>query len=118
MRSKIRGPGLDFPTLLFDKLHQRGRNTRGRFGVDEGRWAALGDLLNRNQGYMEEMGLSNEALDAIVRALRAAPGILGAKISGSGLGDCAIGLGEASMEGIPGQPMEVCMSRVGVRIEA
>ena len=56
-------------------------------------WAAFGTLLDQGQQVMEEMGLSNPALDAILHALRTDPGIQGAKISGSGLGDCAIGLG-------------------------
>ena len=56
-------------------------------------WATVGRMMNVNQGLMDAMGVSNAALSRIVYALRGAPGILGAKISGSGLGDCAIGLG-------------------------
>ena len=58
-----------------------------------GRWDRVGGLLDIGQGIMESMDLSNAALDAIIKALRSDPGIRGAKISGSGLGDCAIGLG-------------------------
>ena len=57
------------------------------------RWDEVGALLDIGQGLMEAMELSNPALDAIIQALRADAGIRGAKISGSGLGDCAIGLG-------------------------
>ena len=58
-----------------------------------GKRKEAGEVLDVGQGVMEAMGLSNPALDAIIRALRADPGICGAKISGSGLGDCALGLG-------------------------
>lgn len=56
--------------------------------------AALGAALNEGQSLMEALGVNTPKLAAIVAALRADPGIHGAKISGSGLGDCAIGLGE------------------------
>lgn len=54
---------------------------------------AVGALLDVGQGIMASMGVSNHALDTIIKALREDPAILGAKISGSGLGDCAIGWG-------------------------
>lgn len=52
---------------------------------------AFGEILIRNQKLMEEMGLCNAALAEIIGEFRAAG--IPAKISGSGLGDCAIGLG-------------------------
>lgn len=54
---------------------------------------ALGALLDINHGLMESMRVCNERLASIVHRLRSQPAIHGAKISGSGLGDCAIGLG-------------------------
>jgi hypothetical protein len=66
----------------------------------------VGERLDIGQGIMEDMDLSNPALDAIIRALREDPGIQGAKISGSGLGDCAIGLGHTS-PGFPFPPIPV-----------
>lgn len=57
-------------------------------------WPTLGESMNANQRLMEKLGVCDDALTDIVRRLNAAPGILGAKISGSGLGDCAIGLGQ------------------------
>lgn len=56
----------------------------------------LGDIFNIQQGMMESLGVSNPLLNAIVQDLRSQSQILGAKISGSGLGDCVIGLGEAA----------------------
>ncbi len=58
---------------------------------------AFGHLLNRNQLLMKEMGVSSPELDEIVARLQGNPEILGAKISGSGLGDCAVGIGHAEL---------------------
>ena len=54
---------------------------------------ALGFYLNWGQEKMEALQLSTPELQEIIETLRQTPGLLGAKISGSGLGDCAIGLG-------------------------
>lgn len=54
--------------------------------------SGLGAALNQGQMLMAELGVNTPELDAIIARLRADSGILGAKISGSGLGDCAIGL--------------------------
>jgi len=58
--------------------------------------AAFGALLNLHQGLLEALGVSNAALADICHRLRADPGIRGAKISGSGLGDCVVGWGRAA----------------------
>ena len=52
----------------------------------------LGKNLQLNQKLMEEMGLCNAALADIIKNFQALE--TPAKISGSGLGDCAIGLGK------------------------
>lgn len=61
---------------------------------------ALGRILDRNQQLMNEMGVNTPELREIVSALRKDPKIHGAKISGSGLGDCAIGIGHAALNGL------------------
>jgi hypothetical protein len=48
-------------------------------------------MLILNQKLMEEMGLCNDALSEIITGFQEQG--VPAKISGSGLGDCAIGLG-------------------------
>lgn len=78
----------------------------------QGDWGAVGERLDIGQGIMESMELSNASLDAIVHALREDPGIQGAKISGSGLGDCAIGLGRTSA-GFPFSPIPVAPAPKG-----
>jgi len=57
----------------------------------------LGLVLDRNQQLMDEMGVNTPELEEIVAALQNHPDICGAKISGSGLGDCAIGIGHADL---------------------
>jgi mevalonate kinase len=50
--------------------------------------------LIEGQSLMQQLGVSTPELDQCVELLRNDPGIGGAKISGSGLGDCAIGWGD------------------------
>ncbi|WP_230206118.1 mevalonate kinase family protein [Coxiella endosymbiont of Amblyomma americanum] len=57
-------------------------------------WIALGNLFNSGQELMTAMGVSNIFLENLIYALRKQPNILGAKISGSGFGDCIIGVGK------------------------
>ena len=58
----------------------------------------FGSILNRNQRLMDEMGVNTPELQEIVEALQTAPDVFGAKISGSGLGDCAVGIGYADLK--------------------
>jgi len=60
----------------------------------------LGLVLDRNQQLMDEMGVNTPELEEIVTALQADPEIAGAKISGSGLGDCAVGIGHSRLSGL------------------
>ena len=61
---------------------------------------AFGKTLDRNQRLMDELGVNTPELQEIVAALQADPDISGAKISGSGLGDCAVGIGHADLNGL------------------
>lgn len=79
-------------------------------------WPALGEVMNRNHASMQEMGLSTPALEEIVAYLRAQPGVFGAKISGSGLGDCALALGEADCSGLAYESIPVQSSGQGLEI--
>ncbi len=63
-------------------------------------WRIVGTCMNQSQIYMKELGVSDDTLDHLVSHLEAQPSILGAKISGSGLGDCVIGLGSAEPSGL------------------
>ena len=60
--------------------------------IQEQDWLELGFLFNEQQKCMKSLGVSDDHLDSLIAELRAQPNILGAKISGSGLGDCVIGV--------------------------
>lgn len=52
-------------------------------------WQKFGDLMNQNQTYLNELGVSIEKLDSMINASLTA-GAYGAKLSGAGGGDCMI----------------------------
>jgi mevalonate kinase len=58
-------------------------------------WQALGKIMNIQQGLLAALTVSTPLLDELIEKLRAIPGMHGAKISGSGMGDCVLGLGVA-----------------------
>lgn len=57
----------------------------------------LGKIMNAQQEWMEKLTVNTESLNKIIMNMRSDANILGAKISGSGLGDCAVGLGSSSL---------------------
>jgi mevalonate kinase len=62
---------------------------------------ALGLQANRAQSAMEELSLACPKILELIALLQSVPTIHGAKISGSGLGDCVIGFGEAESLVLP-----------------
>ncbi|MBN1560391.1 mevalonate kinase [candidate division KSB1 bacterium] len=66
---------------------------RAARAIQDNDWRLVGELLTMNQGLMSAIGVSNKRLAEIAWRLSQDRGILGAKISGSGLGDCVVGLG-------------------------
>lgn len=83
-----------------------------------GDWERVGFLMDFNHGLMESMGVANADLARIVHRLRAEDGIFGAKISGSGLGDCAVALGSAGAgSDLGGERIEVEIERNGLVVE-
>lgn len=72
----------------------------------EGDFARFGSLMNTHQGLQDALGVSHRPFSEIIASLRDNPAVLGCKISGSGLGDCAVALGDeqagaAGYESIP-----------------
>lgn len=61
-------------------------------------WSSFGDCMNVAHGYLSALGVSDPKLESLVYELRNNWGALGAKISGAGLGDCVIGLGQIDSE--------------------
>ena len=56
-------------------------------------WEQLGKLFDMNQTFLNELGVNDKILEKIIYWAKE-NGALGAKISGSGLGDCIISLGK------------------------
>jgi mevalonate kinase len=79
-------------------------------------WQSVGGLMNINQGLMDAIGVCDGKMAGIVYALRKDPGIMGAKISGSGLGDCVIGLGRARNEAFSYDQLPTAMASEGLVI--
>jgi mevalonate kinase len=79
-------------------------------------WQWLGMIFNENQELMAGMGLNNPALETIIIRLQNDPGIFGAKISGSGLGDCAVGLGRITSALDPYPVIPVAIAEQGVTV--
>lgn len=87
-------------------------------------WPLAGELMNFDQGMLEDLGVSTGKLSAMIHAARDA-GAWGAKLSGAGGGDCMIALSspgtkEAVSEAITkvgGQVIDVATNVEGVRIE-
>lgn len=81
---------------IFSKMHIC--SLRAIQALRRGDRQQLGKLFLLHHTLQQELGVSDSLLDFIVQQLSAQSEISGAKISGSGLGDCVIGLGELSSE--------------------
>jgi len=70
-------------------------STQGLQAIRNQDWKALGAVMDVQQGLLEALGVITSDLSEIVYKLRKTETILGVKISGAGLGDCIIGLGQS-----------------------
>ncbi len=73
-------------------------------------WISFGKYCNDAQTILEDLGVSTEKINKIIAELLNDPGILGAKISGAGLGDCVIGIGKAEHE----SALDISLGGVGL----
>jgi len=88
-------------------------------------WEKLGKLMNFDQEYLRDLGVSSEKLEALISAAKEA-GAWGAKLSGAGGGDCMIALHSVggkpqiikAIQDAGGQVMDVRTHAQGVRIES
>ena len=83
--------------------------------VRDSNWRRLGTIFSVQQGFMRALGVSNLVLDHLVYKLQEL-GALGSKISGSGLGDCVIGLGDIVFDQDIGQ-IPITIADQGLRYE-
>lgn len=86
----------------------------------EGDWERVGKLMDFNQEYLRDLGVSSEKLESLISAAKKA-GAWGAKLSGAGGGDCMIALGppivKDAIQKSGGEVVEVTANAEGVRIE-
>ena len=80
-------------------------------------WAGLGALMDFHHGLQAALGVNTPELEQICQRLRKSAGIQGAKISGSGLGDCAVGLGRLRGTWKTQSVYRLLVDRDGARVE-
>ncbi len=80
--------------------------------LEEQDWQRLGELMNQHHTLQMALGVSTPLLDELVAELNQQSSIYGAKISGSGLGDCVLGLGTMAKNVFPTTPAQ---QAVGVK---
>lgn len=113
----------DFSEIFFKLMQTINKCTlQGVNALSRQDWEKLGKIMNIQQGLMEALGVSTTSINAIIDLLRQQTHILGAKISGSGLGDCVVGLGEYSLRepilpAADAKQIRVNMTKEGVRCE-
>lgn len=89
-----------------------------------GDWERVGRLMDFNQEYLRDLGVSSDELEALISAAKGA-GAWGAKLSGSGGGDCMIALAPADTRQLVeeaitkagGEVVRVAPNAEGVRVE-
>lgn len=107
-----------FPQLydrLFDAIDDCSRTAIT--AIQKTQWEKVGRLMNIHQGLLDALGVNDKHLCDIVYALRQTKGILGAKISGSGLGDCVIALGQNKAAQYSYQTIDLEISEQGLYVE-
>ncbi|NPA72143.1 MAG: GHMP kinase [Gammaproteobacteria bacterium] len=109
------------PDALEQLYLAMGKLTRSAFqALKEEDFPRFYQQIEAYQQYMNTLGVNDEVLEQLIRQLSACPNIQAAKISGSGLGDCVLGLGsldEASEETLsalePYQKIMINMTKIG-----
>ena len=97
----------------------------GKERILEGDWERVGKLMDFNQEYLRDLGVSTQKLEDLISAAKKA-GAYGAKLSGAGGGDCMMCLApdgkeeaiKEALKKIGGEVIDVNSSAEGVRIEA
>lgn len=78
--------------------------------------ADLARIMRQYQGFMHALGVADAPTLALLSQLANEPNCLAAKISGSGLGDCIIAMGE-NLPSLEFEHIAVSSSKTGVSIE-
>jgi mevalonate kinase len=116
--AQVEARRLQRPTLFAGFFYEMDECVRSAVdAICRDQWAEVGTLMNVHQGLLEAIGVCDTTLQEIVETLRAQPGILGAKISGSGLGDCVVGLGTLEHWPLDYAWLPCAITREGVHVE-
>ncbi len=89
----------------------------GAAAIEAEDWPRLGAAMNIGHDLMAALGVDTAELRAIANVVRSDPGVHGAKISGSGLGDCVVAVGRRRVTASDERDLEVVLAREGVRVE-
>lgn len=89
----------------------------GAASIEAGDWPRLGAAMNIGHDLMAAMGVDTAELRSIANVLRSDPGVYGAKISGSGLGDCVVAVGRRRVTASDERDIDVVIAEEGVRFE-
>lgn len=93
---KVHRNWLNQPDILKSLYKMMGKVTNQAFdSLQRDDMSDFYQLINTYQGLMDALGVNDETLGHIVYQLRSTSGIHASKISGSGLGDCVLGLGKS-----------------------
>ena len=98
---------------------------QGKQALTQGDWKKLGKLMDFNQEYLRDLGVSSDKLEDLISAAKKA-GAWGVKLSGAGGGDCMIALvPEVNREKVceairkaGGEIVDVRPHEEGVRVES
>jgi len=133
------GVKADTPTLVGQVADKRNQNpvavsrifmavsdivTQAKVAMAGNDFVVLGKLMNFNQDYLRNLGVSSEKLETLISAAKN-NGAYGAKLSGAGGGDCMIAIAPKAkveqinreIEASGGEPVNVAIGAEGVKIE-
>jgi mevalonate kinase len=107
---------------IYNKIAALVKKAKTAFLIKD--WQEFGKLMNKNQAYLSELGVSINKLDNMIEAAVKADAY-GAKLSGAGGGDCMITLYSAqsklnierAIEKAGGKIINIKTNAEGVRIE-
>ncbi|NRP28597.1 mevalonate kinase [Marinobacterium sp. xm-d-420] len=86
--------------------------------IESQEWIRVGQLMDQYSGLMDALGVCDANLSDLQFRMRQQSGVLGAKISGSGLGDSVISLGLTNPSEIPYQHLPVSIHSEGLKQES
>jgi len=113
--AKVEALASKAPSLYAGLYRLMGQATEAAVeAIESSDWQLLGQLMNTYAGLLDALGVCDPSLARLQYQLREAPQVLGAKISGSGLGDSVIALGQADPSSIGFTHIPLSVSKTGL----